>query len=217
MIKGHDPYAGLRELMVEQQIKARGISNPDVLQAMNIVPRHEFLDQSYWTTAYSDQIIPIGCGQAVSKPYTVALMADVLSLKPSDRVLEIGCGCGYAAAVLSHLCAYVLSIEMVDQLANHSKETFTSVNHGCVIDVQHANALELDPIELFDAISVTCAYPKVPERFLSFLRTGGRMVMPIGDADGPQVLKLIHKLEDGNYISRDICRVNFVPLKTIAA
>ena len=169
-----------RERMVQEQMAARGIRDPRVLKALGKVPRHRFVPAEMRAYAYEDSALPIGLDQTISQPYVVAFMTEALELKPSDRVLEIGTGSGYQAAVLSLLTREVYSIEVVEQLGKEAEARLKEMGYANV-RVRIGNGYRGWPEAApFDAIIVTAAPPEVPPVLVEQLRTGGRMVVPVG-------------------------------------
>jgi protein-L-isoaspartate(D-aspartate) O-methyltransferase len=200
-----------RDRMVREQIKARGISQPHVLEAMQSVPRHQFVPQDLVDSAYKDHPLPIGEGQTISQPYIVALMTEVLNLNPSDRVLEIGTGSGYQAAVLSVLAAQVYTIEIKQKLYENTYNLMNKLDYKN-IDFRHGDGYfgwpEAAP---FDAIMITAAVDHIPPPLVKQLKEGGRLVLPLGSPFGYQNLVLLTK--HGEDISvRQIIGVLFVPM-----
>ncbi len=199
-----------RTTMIEEQLVTRGIAEERVLAAMRAVPRHEFVPANLRERAYEDRPLPIGDGQTISQPYIVAFMTEQLRLQPTDRVLEIGTGSGYQAAVLGKLVAEVYSIEIVERLARQSamdleRLGFTNVH------VRAGDGYQGWPDAApFDAVIVTCAPDHVPEPLIRQLREGGRMIIPVGDANGQR----LHVLEKrgGSVEQRAVLPVMFVPM-----
>jgi protein-L-isoaspartate(D-aspartate) O-methyltransferase len=204
-------YAKEREQMVAYQIKARGVSDEQVLGAMATVPRHEFVPAEYLDRAYSDQPLPIGHGQTISQPYIVALMTELLELREGDTVLEIGTGSGYQAAVLAELGVEVYSMEIIPELAESARQR---LDEGGYAEVQTLNAdgyygwQEHAP---YDAIIVTAAPDHVPQPLVEQLKDGGRMVIPVGPVGWYQTLWLITK-QAGEVEYHNKGGVQFVPL-----
>ncbi|GAB4142382.1 MAG: protein-L-isoaspartate(D-aspartate) O-methyltransferase [Planctomycetota bacterium] len=197
-----------REAMVREQIEARGIRDPEVLAAMRDVPRHEFVPVAMRSRAYADSPLSIGYGQTISQPYIVAFMTEALGLHPGERVLEIGTGSGYQAAVLARLGCEVYSIEIVEPLAERAAETLRAL--GFDVHVRAGDGYRGWPEQApFDAVIVTAAPGHVPEPLVEQLRPGGRMILPVGEAD--QELVLIEKTERGTR-RRSLMPVRFVPL-----
>jgi len=199
-----------RENMIEDQIIARGIKSPRVLDAIRKVERHKFVPRELMPFAYADGPLPIGYGQTISQPYIVAYMTDELRLEPKDKVLEIGTGSGYQAAILGELAQEVYTIEIVEPLAKRSKERLEELGYKNV-HVRHGDGYKGWPGEApFDAIIVTAAPPKIPQALIDQLRSpGGRMIVPVGDYF--QELVLIHKTASGIKRERKI-PVRFVPM-----
>ncbi|MFZ0960278.1 MAG: protein-L-isoaspartate(D-aspartate) O-methyltransferase [Terriglobia bacterium] len=169
-----------RERMVQEQIAARGIRDPRVLEAMRKVPRHRFVPPKMQPSAYEDSALPIGLGQTISQPYVVAFMTEALELQPQDRVLEIGTGSGYQAAVLSVLAREVYSLEILPQLGKEAEARLKEMGYANVrvrIGDGYRGWPEAAP---FDAILVTAAPLDVPPALVAQLRPGGRMVVPVG-------------------------------------
>jgi protein-L-isoaspartate(D-aspartate) O-methyltransferase len=208
-------YDRARRLMVIRQLERRGISDKRVLQAMAEVPRHEFVPNEARSTAYDDHPLPIGFGQTISQPYIVAFMAERLALDPADRLLEVGTGSGYQAAVLSRLVQQIFSIEIVDELILRAIRDLKRLEYQNIL-VKKGDGYEGWPeFAPFDAITVAAALDHIPQPLISQLREGGRMMIPVGNADNQQLL-LIEKNPDG-LRRRAICPVRFVPFTRKAA
>lgn len=202
-------HAEARRQMVEEQIRARGITNPRVLAAMELVHRHLFVPSAVSDQAYEDHPLPIGYGQTISQPYIVALMCDLLDLEGNEKVLEIGTGSGYHSAVLSRLAGDVYTIEIIDSLGRRAAETLRNLGFHNV-EVRIGDGYAGWPTEApFDAIILTAAPPRLPEPLIEQLKVGGRMVVPVGDF--LQDLRVITKTKDG-LESRNITPVRFVPM-----
>ena len=203
-------YAPQRAEMVEKQLRRRGIENHCVLSAMLAVPRHEFVPAELRARAYEDVPLPIGGGQTISQPYIVAAMTAALELKPTDRALEIGAGCGYQAAVLSLLAKEVLTIERRAELASAASEKLERLGYLSVHVHCGDGTFGLPEFAPFDAILVAAAAPAPPQPLLAQLAEGGRMIIPVGDADN-QELQLIEK-RGGKFSTRTMEGCRFVPL-----
>lgn len=198
--------------MVEEQLVARDVRDIRVLDAMRRVPRHRFVPATLEHEAYTDQPLPIGQGQTISQPYIVALMAEVLRIKPTARVLEIGTGSGYAAAVLATLARDVISIERHAALADRSRTKLAELGLRNV-RVHIADGTLGWPREApYDAISVTASGPRVPQELLDQLAVGGRLVIPVGDELWSQNLLLIERTGPDKFAQTNVCPVRFVPL-----
>lgn len=198
-----------RQVMVDQQIVARGVADPDVIHAMREIPRHAFVPPASAGQAYEDHPLPIGQGQTISQPYIVAYMTEAAQLKKSDRVLEIGTGSGYQAAILAEIVKEVYSIEIIKELAERAEKTLKSLGYTN-IHVKHGDGYQgWAEHALFDAIIVTAAPEKIPERLVEQLNVGGRMVVPVGSFD--QELYLITKTNEG-IKTETLLPVRFVPM-----
>lgn len=198
-----------RARMVEEQIQARGIRDPRVLEAMGSVPRHRFLPESEVSRAYRDSPLPIGYGQTISQPFIVAYMCEAMELKGHEKLLEIGTGSGYHAAVLSLLAREVHTIEILKPLAEAAEKRLKELGYGNV-KVYCKDGYEGLPEEApFDGIVVTAAPPEIPQELLKQLKTGGRMVLPVGK--GEQELLRITRTEQGAKVER-LLPVRFVPM-----
>jgi protein-L-isoaspartate(D-aspartate) O-methyltransferase len=209
LIRMPDPTAA-RQLMVDSQLRARGISDPCVLDAMARVPRHEFVPEPYRSQAYEDHPLPIGDDQTISQPYVVALMLESLQLSPEDKVLEVGTGSGYVTALLAELAAHVFSIERHPALANRAQEVLAALDYKNVQLFTGDGTLGLPAKAPFDAILVSAAAPDLPPALLAQLRDHGRMMVPVGSADSQQ-LQFVRVVNGEPVISlRELVR--FVPL-----
>lgn len=210
MNKGLD-YINERRRMVEEQIRARGVSDERVIRAMLEVPRHRFVPPGQQVFAYEDQPLPIGYGQTISQPYIVAFMIEALGTAPSDRVLEIGTGSGYAAAVLSRVAAEVYSIETLAPLAEAAKKTIEGLGYTNV-HLRTGDGTKGWPEEApFDAILVSAGAPVVPESLVGQLTPGGRLVIPVGDRIDQRLLRITRNVS-GELQEDELAIVRFVPL-----
>ncbi len=203
-------YAAQRVEMIEKQLRRRGISDAAVLAAMTAVPRHEFIAEELRSHAYDDLPLPIGGGQTISQPYIVAAMTAALHLQPGDRVLEIGTGCGYQAAVLSRLAREVFTIERRPELASAASGKLARLGYPNAHVHCGDGTLGLPELAPFDAILVAAAAPAVPKPLLAQLAEGGRMILPVGNAEH-QELRLIEKRGDA-FPTRMLEGCRFVPL-----
>jgi protein-L-isoaspartate(D-aspartate) O-methyltransferase len=186
-------HQGLRKQLIEQ-LAGKGIHNTKVLAAMSKIPRHLFMDNAFVNFAYKDKAFPIGAGQTISQPYTVAFQSQLLELKPYEKVLEVGTGSGYQAAVLSLLDADVYTIERQRELFLKTKKFLPELGYNCRF-VYGDGYKGLPKFAPFDRIIVTCGAPFIPDDLIEQLKVGGRMVAPIGDGD-VQVMHLIEKISD---------------------
>ncbi|KPQ29434.1 MAG: protein-L-isoaspartate O-methyltransferase [Marinobacter excellens HL-55] len=205
-------FSAVRQQMVRQQIAGRGIVDQRVLEAMGRVPRESFVPEHLVSEAYEDYPLPIGCGQTISQPYVVALMAQLLALKGRERVLDIGTGSGYAAAVLASIALEVFSIERVPELAelalgNLQRAGFSQVRMRC-----GDGTLGWPEAAPFDGICVAAGAPAVPETLKQQLSVGGRLVIPVGSEQGAQRLVCITRQSDADFERQDFGDVRFVPL-----
>lgn len=204
-----EDFRTMREKMVENQIKARGVKDPRVLAAMLKVERHVFVPAENQSSAYADQPLPIGEGQTISQPYIVALMTELLELKGQEKVLEVGTGSGYQAAILGELAKEVYGIEIVEKLASSSRDLLAKLGYKNITVKAGDGYLGWPEVAPFDAIIVTCAPDHVPKPLLEQLKEGGRMVLPVGSYS--QELKKITK-RSGKIETTNVIPVVFVPM-----
>jgi protein-L-isoaspartate(D-aspartate) O-methyltransferase len=205
-----DNYAEQRRSMVETQLRKRGIKDERVLQAMNTVPRHEFVPPQLRPAAYSDEPLGIGGGQTISQPYIVASMSAALRLTGSEKVLEIGTGSGYQAALLSLLGREVYTIEARPDLAKSASERLQLLGFHNVHVHSGDGTLGLKELAPYEAILVAAAAPALPEPLLEQLGDGGRMIVPIGPGEHQQLMLVTRRGKDFLSERRESCR--FVPL-----
>ena len=199
-----------RQLMVDSQLRARGIADARVLDAMLRVPRHEFVPEELRGQAYEDHPLPIGDDQTISQPYVVAVMLESLQLSPTDTVLEIGTGSGYVTALLAELAAQVFSIERHAALASKARTVLPKFSSANVHVLTGNGTLGLPAHAPFDAILVSAAALEVPPALLAQLREGGRMIIPVGSSDSQQ-LQFI-RMHNGQPVISLRDPVRFVPL-----
>jgi protein-L-isoaspartate(D-aspartate) O-methyltransferase len=199
-----------RHAMVETQLRSRGILDRGVLAAMQRVPRHEFVPPESRASAYADEALPIDEGQTISQPYIVAVMTAALHLTGTERVLEIGTGCGYQAAVLSLLAREVFCVECAAPLAQAARERLARLGYANVRVFEGDGALGLPQFAPFDGILIAAAAPAVPAPLLEQLAEGGRLILPVGEAEHQQ-LKLL-KRTGNTLLTRSFDRCRFVPL-----
>jgi protein-L-isoaspartate(D-aspartate) O-methyltransferase len=205
-----DATVAERRAMIDTQIRKRGVSSARVLEAMAVVPRHEFVPLKFRNDAYADKPLPIGEGQTISQPYMVGAMTEALELIGSECVLEIGTGSGYQAAVLSLLASHVITVENHTSLALAAQERVTNLGYANVhVHNGDGSAGFLDAAP-YDAILVTAGAPEIPRIFASQLREGGRLVIPVGDRDNQELMQA--RLENGQLKSRVLFNCKFVLL-----
>jgi protein-L-isoaspartate(D-aspartate) O-methyltransferase len=201
-----------REQMVVKTIRRRGVSDEDVLQAMETVPRHRFVPENQRDAAYGDYPLPIGFGQTISQPYIVAWMTELMELEEGDKVLEIGTGSGYQAAVLAEIPGVdVYTIEIIPELAERAEKTLKSLGYTDVRCKQADGYYGWPEHAPFDAVIVTAAPDHVPRPLTEQLAVGGRMVIPIGPRGGYQTLWQFVKQPDGEMKAYNKGGVAFVP------
>jgi protein-L-isoaspartate(D-aspartate) O-methyltransferase len=202
-------YRQRRQDMVEDQLSLRGISMPEVLRAMQSVPRHKFVPEHLTDLAYTDSPLPIGMGQTISQPYIVALMTELMSPEKGRKVLEIGTGSGYQAAVLAEIGCEVYTIEILEPLSLFARSVINGLGYCNVHFKTGDGYLGWEEHAPYDAIIVTAAPREIPEPLKQQLREGGRMVIPVED-DGQDLL-LLTKTKDG-FRDERITPVKFVPM-----
>lgn len=199
-----------RQLMVERQLKARGIFDERVLAAMSKIPREEFIAPELQQHAYEDRPLAIGCAQTISQPYIVASMLQAAQLRPEDHVLELGTGSGYQTALLAEIVGTVVSIERHTYLAEIARIRLARLGYANVEVLVGDGTLGYSPRAPYNVILVSAAAPQIPQPLVDQLCIGGRMVLPVGNRD-LQDLVLVRKDEDGvRQIRLDGCA--FVPL-----
>jgi protein-L-isoaspartate(D-aspartate) O-methyltransferase len=205
-------FAQKRQNMVVNQLQNRDITDPEVLEAMLTVPRHQFVDEHIRESAYNDYPLAIGEGQTISQPYIVALMTQLLELEGDEKVLEIGTGSGYQAAVLAEIVEEVYSVEIYESLSKKSEKLLTDLGYSNIHFKIGDGYYGWEEYAPYDAIIVTCAPDHVPPSLLQQMREdGGRVVIPVGGIWMVQTLMKIEKIE-GKIKSKGITGVRFVPM-----
>lgn len=200
---------GKRKKLVEE-LRRKGITDEEVLSAINRVPRHDFMDPAFLNHAYIDKAFPISSGQTISQPYTVAVQSSLLMVKKRDRILEIGTGSGYQAAVLIEMGAKVYTIERYRDLFLKAQRTLNSM--GYTADFFYGDGYEGKPqYGPFDGILITAAAPEVPEKLLSQLKTGGRLVVPIGSGNS-QIMTVVQRTGEEKWDYTTHGNFIFVPM-----
>jgi protein-L-isoaspartate(D-aspartate) O-methyltransferase len=204
-------FGTLRQRMVDHDLRARGIADERVLEAMLRIPRHEFVPEAYRQQAYEDHPLPIGDGQTISQPYIVAIMLEALAVQPTDTVLEVGTGSGYVTALLTELSGRVVSVERYPALAAGAQQVLSELGYKNVNVVVGDGSLGFPAGAPYDAILVSAATAAVPPALLAQLREdGGRMIIPVGPAESQQ-LQLIRML-GGRAVVTPCGSCRFVPL-----
>lgn len=202
-------HKGLRQILVDELI-GKGISDQSVLSMINEIPRHLFMDNAFVQFAYKDKAFPIGSGQTISQPYTVAFQTELLQLNPYEKVLEVGTGSGYQAAVLIGMESNVYTIERQKELFTKTKDFLPKLGYNC--NFYYGDGYKgLDKFSPFDKIIITCGAPNIPVGLIKQLKVGGRMVAPIGNGD-VQVMHLIEKLSETEIRTTTHGEFSFVPM-----
>lgn len=211
-----------RSLMVNNQLRARGLKDERVLRAMGTVPREHFVASDLAPQAYNDHPLPIGNNQTISQPYMVALMAEVAKIQPTDKILEIGTGCGYSAAVLSTLGETVYTAEIIPELGKDAKERLAALGYENVMVLVEDGSTGFTEYAPFDVIIVTAGAPSIPTELLFQLSKGGRMIVPVRANNGillqpiEQLLRITRTAEENvpeNFRVEQLEEVRFVPLR----
>ena len=205
-------HKGLRKQLIEV-LRNKGITDEKVLEAMMQIPRHFFLDSALDITAYEDRAFPIGEGQTISQPYTVAFQTQLLQLKPFEKVLEIGTGSAYQASVLAELGARVYTIERQKKLFDLQKQHFVFKSKYPNLHFFYGDGFAgLPTYAPFDKIIVTAAAPHIPQALINQLKVGGKLVIPVNEGETGQRMKRITKEPDGSITEELFNHFMFVPM-----
>ena len=210
MAKREAAKSGAREKMVREQLEKRGIKDERVLKAFRAVPRHEFMPEAIQHQAYEDTPLPIGDGQTISQPYTVARMTELLELTPSHIVLEIGTGSGYQAAVLAEIAEWVYSVERHRDLAQKAREALDRTGYHNVAVRVGDGTLGWREHAPYDAVIITAGAPEIPRPLVEQLKDGGRLVAPVGDKFTQHMILGVKK--GGQLETKDVGAYRFVEL-----
>jgi len=203
-------HKGLRKKLVEG-IRSKGIADEKLLTAIGNIPRHYFLDSAFDELAYEDRAFPIGEGQTISQPYTVAYQTQLLEVKPFEKILEVGTGSAYQACVLAVLGVQVFTIERQKKLFDANKN-FAYLKKYHNIKFFYGDGYEgLPTFAPFDKVIITAAAPDIPQKLIEQLKSGGMMVIPVGGGDVQQ-MKRITKLESGAIKEEVFDHFSFVPM-----
>lgn len=203
-------HKGLRKQLVDT-LREKGITDDRILDAINSIPRHYFLDSAFDKVAYEDKAFPIAEGQTISQPYTVAYQTQLLDVKPFEKVLEIGTGSGYQSIVLALLGAQVYTIERQKKLFDQHRNFVLRPKYP-TIKYFYGDGFEgLPNFAPFDKVLVTAAAPYIPPKLIDQMKVGGKMVIPVGEGDVQRMLRLT-KQPDGSYTEELFDRFSFVPM-----
>jgi protein-L-isoaspartate(D-aspartate) O-methyltransferase len=203
-------FEALRKRMVATQLVPRGIRDPHVLRAMGKVPRELFVPGNLQENAYSDNALPIAKGQTISQPYIVALMTEALELEGDERVLEVGTGSGYQAAILAEISCEVYTVERIPALSEKAEETLDHLGYRNIRFKVYDGTLGWPEHSPYDAVIVTAGAPDIPDPLVQQLKKGGRLVVPVGDRLGQDLIKVIKK--KGKTVRQNLGGVRFVSL-----
>lgn len=201
-------HKGMRKNMLEQ-LREKGITNEKVLEAMDKVPRHWFLDDVFLEIAYQNKAFPIGCEQTISHPYTVARQSELLKIEKGEKVLEIGTGCGYQTSILFFLGAKVYSIERQKDLHIKTKKMLSDLRFRA--HLKYGDGYKgLPAYGPFDKIIVTAGAPVIAKPLLQQLTVGGRLVIPVGE--GKQIMTVIDRVSETEFNKQELGEFSFVPM-----
>jgi protein-L-isoaspartate(D-aspartate) O-methyltransferase len=208
MVDSFEAKGKRKKLVTELRLK--GITDEEVLRAIDTVPRHLFMDPAFLVHAYTDKAFPISSGQTISQPYTVAVQSSLLKVKKRDKILEIGTGSGYQAAILAEMGAKVYTIERFRELYLKAQVILTSLGYS--VDFFFGDGYAGQPqYGPFDGIIITAAAPEIPQVLLQQLKTGGRLVIPVGNS-GSQLMKVVERTGDDTFSYSDHGNFVFVPM-----
>ncbi|HEX2970238.1 MAG TPA: protein-L-isoaspartate(D-aspartate) O-methyltransferase [Bacteroidales bacterium] len=200
---------GKRKKLVDE-LRNKGITDEEVLRAINTVPRHLFMDAAFLVHAYTDKAFPISSGQTISQPYTVAVQSSLLKVKKRDKILEIGTGSGYQAAVLAEMGAKVFTIERHRELFVRAQEIISQLGYN--INFFYGDGYEGKPqYGPFDGILITAAAPLIPDQLLQQLKIGGRLVVPVGGSDS-QTMTVVDRTGEDSFDKSEHGHFVFVPM-----
>jgi protein-L-isoaspartate(D-aspartate) O-methyltransferase len=203
-------HKGLRKKLADI-IRAREVKDENVIAAIEKVPRHWFMDSSFLEFAYEDKAFPIGAGQTISQPYTVARMTELLQLKRGDKVLEVGTGSGYQACILSAMGVKVYTIERQKSLYDKTKLFLPAIGYGTIKQFYGDGYKGLPTYGPFDKIIVTCGAPYIPDALINQLKIGGTLVIPVGEGE-VQVMQTVTRLTELDKTVREYGSFRFVPM-----
>ena len=205
-------FAQQRKQMIDYQLRARGLHDQAVINAIDAVAREAFVSTQWVDSAYNDTALPIAARQTISQPYIVAIMTAALELKSTDRVLEVGTGSGYAAAVMAQIAKQVYTVERHKTLADSARTRLKELGYHNIEVLLGDGTLGWPQYAPFDAIVVTAGGPMVPETLKQQLAVGACLVIPVGTALHSQVLLRIRRTAENEFEEEDLCSVSFVPL-----
>lgn len=203
-------HKGLRNQLI-QQLRDKGITDERLLEVMNSIPRHFFLDSAFDKVAYEDKAFPITEGQTISQPYTVAYQTQLLEVKPFEKILEIGTGSGYQAMVLAGLGAQVFTIERQKKLFDELRHFVLRKNYPSIKYFYGDGFEGLPTFAPFDKVLITAAAPFIPPKLIAQLKPGGKMVIPLGEGAVQRMLRLTRQ-PDGSYTEEVFANFSFVPM-----
>lgn len=203
-------HKGLRKKLVET-IRSKGITSREVLAAIDAVPRHLFFESSFLEFAYDDKPFPIGAGQTISQPFTVAFQTQLLELKKGDKILEVGTGSGYQASILASMGAKVFTIERHKSLYQKARSFLQHIGFNTIKVFYGDGFAGLPTFAPFDKILITAAVSFIPELLFEQLRPGGLMVLPLGGED-VQTMTVVRKTNEGEMLSEKHGTFRFVPM-----
>ncbi len=203
-------HKGLRKKLIDL-LREKGITDENVLQAMNNIPRHFFLDTALDNIAYEDRAFPIAEGQTISQPYTVAYQTQLLQVKPQEKILEIGTGSTYQATVLAEMGVKVFTIERQKKLFEKTKQYVFKTKYPNLKFFYGDGFEGLPTYALFDKVIITAAAPFIPPKLIQQMKPGGKMVIPV-DAGNSQRMLRITKMEDGSMVEETFDNFSFVPM-----
>lgn len=206
-------HKGLRKKLVDA-IRQKGIKDERVLEAINQIPRHQFLDSSFLNFAYQDQAFPIGSGQTISQPYTVAFQTELLQIKKGDKVLEVGTGSGYQACVLAKMGAKVFTIERQKKLYEKTKALLSKLRYSTIKTFYGDGYKGLPTFGPFDKMIITAGAPFIPKELLKQLKPNGIMIIPVDIEQDIQEMIRITRTEEGIFEKESFGQFRFVPMLT---